>query len=313
MKIPTTIVTGSLGAGKTTIILNAIEQLPQDYNSVWLKNEYGDVNIDSELARLQNIQTTEVLNGCICCVLVGKLEEALKEIAQKYNPDRLIIETAGTAYPYPIIQRINKVEKLSVDGVINVVDALNYKEFLDDSYLGKKESKYVDVVIINKFGLIDDQQQYEVTEAVSGIYRGSQIVSTIDGKVDKDILFGIDSSLVIDDHIEDPEEEHEHNHDHDDGEERLHVHHLDEVEVFSFESEKLNLQKLQELLESLNPKKYFRIKGIVVDEKAYLLNYVLGRITIEELSGYSGSTRLTFMGKHIESEKYEVISTLQAF
>src|SRR5690242_204186 len=109
MKIPTTVVTGYLGAGKTTIILNLIKQLQEDYQVVWLKNEYGNLSIDSELAKEHNIEVKEMLNGCLCCVLVGKLKDALHEIIRDYTPDRIIIESSGTAYPLPIVLEINEI------------------------------------------------------------------------------------------------------------------------------------------------------------------------------------------------------------
>ena len=78
--IPVTVFTGFLGVGKTTIILSLIQRLPKSYNVVLLKNEFGDVKVDSELASESNVKVTEMLNGCLCCVLVGQMKVALLEI-----------------------------------------------------------------------------------------------------------------------------------------------------------------------------------------------------------------------------------------
>lgn len=305
--IPTTLFTGSLGAGKTTVIMNLIKQLPKEYSVVWLKNEYGDVNVDSELAKLQNIQTQEVLNGCICCVLIGRLEDALKEVIEKYSPDRLIIETAGSAYPYPIIQRINSLQTLKVDGVVNVVDALNYKSFIDDDYLTKQQAEFVDLVVINKLKLVDEQNAYEVEEYVRGIYTKSQIVLSRDGFVEQGLLIGIDSKLAQKARGLTSTGKHS-NH-------TKHIHHPDEVEVFSFTfkvNSLINLHKLEELLNALSPKKYYRIKGLVnTKSKSYLINYVLGRLDIQALESYKGDSKLTFMGKRILDQKDAIIIKLE--
>jgi len=102
MRIPVTVFTGFLGAGKTTIIINLLKQMPPDYKMVMLKNEFGNIEVDSKLVKDSNIKVTEMLNGCLCCILVGKLGNAINEILEKYSPDHILIETSGSAYPAPI-------------------------------------------------------------------------------------------------------------------------------------------------------------------------------------------------------------------
>jgi G3E family GTPase len=102
-KIPVTVFTGFLGAGKTTIILSLLKNVPPDYKIgkysrmshtirlltclilVVLKNEFGDVEVDSALVRESNIEVQEMLNGCLCCVLVGQMKNALLELKGKYQ------------------------------------------------------------------------------------------------------------------------------------------------------------------------------------------------------------------------------------
>ncbi|KAJ1676948.1 hypothetical protein EV182_007192, partial [Spiromyces aspiralis] len=97
--IPVTVFTGFLGAGKTTIIMDLLKSMPPNYNIVMLKNEFGDAETDSALVRESNIQVQEMTNGCLCCVLVGQMQSALLEMKEKFNPDRIIIETSGSAFP----------------------------------------------------------------------------------------------------------------------------------------------------------------------------------------------------------------------
>src|SRR2546430_913546 len=102
--IPITIVTGFLGSGKTTLILSLLPQLRAanpSYRLALLKNEFGDLAIDSQLASASAISAVqELLNGCICCNLVGQLGPALEELADSAAPpDRIVIETSGSAFP----------------------------------------------------------------------------------------------------------------------------------------------------------------------------------------------------------------------
>lgn len=84
MAIPITVFTGFLGAGKTSVILSLLPKLPKDYKVVLLKNEFGDVEVDSKLAQESSLTAvSEILNGCMCCVLVGQMQNALIEIRGK--------------------------------------------------------------------------------------------------------------------------------------------------------------------------------------------------------------------------------------
>ncbi len=125
--IPITILTGFLGSGKTTIILNLIPQLPTTYKLALLKNEFGDLAIDSLLASSSSISgVRELLNGCICCNLVGQLGDALDTLRTDVCPDRIIIETSGSAFPATLAMEVNRLARESgnfvLDGVISVVD-----------------------------------------------------------------------------------------------------------------------------------------------------------------------------------------------
>ncbi|GAB4285374.1 MAG: GTP-binding protein [Candidatus Dojkabacteria bacterium] len=195
MKIPITTITGTLGAGKTTIIRNIIKKLPESYKVVWVKNEYGDLNVDTILAKSKNIQTKEVINGCLCCVLIGKLKDAILEILKDYTPDRIIIETAGTAYPYPIIHEINEISGTKNDGVVKVVDALNFERLEDTSEFAKQQANYIDLIIINKINLAGEQKIEKVNDSIFEIYPDNPKIYTADGNVEPDLIFGLDLKI----------------------------------------------------------------------------------------------------------------------
>jgi G3E family GTPase len=291
-KIQTNVFLGNLGAGKTTIILSLIKQLPKDYKVVWLKNEYGDVNIDSELAKENNIKTAEIMNGCICCVLIGRLGDAIKEIQEKYNPERLIIETAGTAYPFPIINEINKNPNLDLDSILNVIDILNFDKFGDKGHLAREQAEYIDLVILNKVELAKEKFESEkiedILDEIYDLYPDTPKIESRNGEVDKEIILGIDSKL--------PELAGNNS------EELHHIHNDSEITSFSFENtdKTFTKEEIENLLRSLNPSDYYRIKGIIKLENDYfLLNYVYGRITWEKVKRYNGNSKITFIGKGI--------------
>lgn len=289
--IPVNIITGSLGAGKTTLILNLLNQLPKDYKVLWLKNEYGDVNIDSELGKLRNIQTTEILNGCLCCVLVGKLGNALEDIRDNYKIDRLFIETAGTAYPFPIVNEVNKIKEFRIDSLVKVVDCLNFEKIEDKTALARSQSKYIDLIVLNKQEEVEAAKVDHVEDEMYDLYPNVPIVKSIKGSLSKDLVLGVDSKNRI---IET-------------GDEKTHYH--DDYESFSISTEKdLDIEKLSEIMKSLNSSDFHRIKGIINidDNRAILLNYVLGRINLQEIKRIDTLSKINFIGKGISNLEQKI-------
>ena len=154
--IPVTCFTGFLGAGKTTAILGLIKQLPPTYKVVLLKNEYGDVEVDSLLAKESNITgVSEILNGCLCCTMVGLVENALLEIRDTMQPDRIIIESSGSAFPATLALRIRELESkgFKLDGVVTVIDCVNFTGYEDDSPSAKASTAFGDFVLIFSYKL----------------------------------------------------------------------------------------------------------------------------------------------------------------
>ncbi|KAF8518188.1 cobW-domain-containing protein [Gautieria morchelliformis] len=155
--VPVTVFTGFLGAGKTSIILSLLPQLPVDYKVVLLKNEFGDVEVDSQLAMQSSLTAvSEILNGCMCCVLVGQMKTALLEIKEKYYPDRIIIETSGSAFPATLAFQIRQLEEetnggFKLDAIVTVIDAENFTGYEDKSLTAKMQAQYTDLILLNKW------------------------------------------------------------------------------------------------------------------------------------------------------------------
>lgn len=148
MAIPITVFTGFLGAGKTSVILSLLPKLPKDYKVVLLKNEFGDVEVDSKLAQESSLTAvSEILNGCMCCVLVGQMQNALIEIRDKFHPDRIIIECSGSAFPATLAFQIRQLERdtdgdFKLDAIVTVVDAENFSGYEDTSPTARMQASY---------------------------------------------------------------------------------------------------------------------------------------------------------------------------
>lgn len=290
-KIPVTVFTGYLGSGKTTIILNLIKQLPKGYTVVMLKNEFGNTAVDSELARASNIGVKEYLNGCLCCVLIGKLGNALQELLDQYKPDHIIIETSGSAYPGPIAWEIRKMDSLRLNGLITVIDAINFEGYKDKSYTAKLQTKDTDLILINKHEGVDERKLDHVLDDVYELNPQTPKVRTDHGVINPDLIFGLDSKLF--ERLEDVAFETHHKDEH---------HHDHEVETFDMTFDKsLSKADFEKFLSSLAASDFYRIKGIVQFEDGFfVVNYVFGKWTIEPIV-YKGQSKLVFMGPSVKA------------
>lgn len=280
--IPITIVTGFLGSGKTTILLNLIPQLPSNYRLAILKNEFGDLAVDSELAAANSVSgVRELLNGCICCNLVGQLSDALNQLRDEVNPDRIVIETSGSAFPATLAMEVNRLAReqngdFVLDGVISVIDVENWQGYDDTSYTAKLQARYTDLIIFNKWESVPEERFDICLDRVGDLEVETAWVKSTKGKVDKDVLLGIDGALLSKEiqsgygcssldgdksnGVDDSHHHREHNHVED---------HQSEVEVLSASltatspSAVANLPQLMNFLLSAPKDEVYRIKGIV--------------------------------------------------
>ncbi|RKP09598.1 CobW/HypB/UreG, nucleotide-binding domain-containing protein [Thamnocephalis sphaerospora] len=191
--IPVTVFTGFLGAGKTTVILSLLQRIPKGYN-----NEFGDVEVDSALVRESNVQVQEMLNGCMCCVLVGQMKNALLELKEKYNPDRVIIETSGSAFPAPIAWQIREMagDGFTLDAILTVVDCVNFTGYEDTSYTAKMQAKYTDMILFTKHTLVDEYQLDKVIDHVNELNTDTpKLRVDPDQGLSPDVAFGLDTTL----------------------------------------------------------------------------------------------------------------------
>ncbi|CAK9779746.1 putative cytoplasm protein [Cutaneotrichosporon oleaginosum] len=199
--IPVTCFTGFLGAGKTTTILGLLGQLPKDYKVVLLKNEYGDVEVDSLLAQQSNITgVSEILNGCLCCTMVGLVENALIEIRDKFKPDRIIIESSGSAFPATLALQIRSLEPqgFKLDGVVTVIDCVNFRGYEDDSPSAKLQAQYTDLHILSKHEEVSEREFDILLDRLGDLTDSTPHVKISREKpLTPELVFGLDSTLFL--------------------------------------------------------------------------------------------------------------------
>ena len=262
-KIPITLLTGYLGAGKTTL-MNHILSNQQGYKVAVIVNDIGEVNIDSSLIQKGGIVQEEdaslvpLTNGCICCTLKVDLMKQIAELAQSGKFDYILIEASGICEPLPIVQTISMMDGsvpdsdvppiVRLDCVVTVVDALRLvDEFAGgDKLMGDvdeedienlliQQIEFCSTIVINKVDEVSKEDLDKVRAVVKALQPKAKIIETNYAKVDlKDVLdtkqFDLEKTYSSAGWIaefekeEDDDHEHEHHHDHDDHE---HEHHHD--------------------------------------------------------------------------------------
>lgn len=192
-KIPVQIITGFLGSGKTTLLNRLIQQAHPEKILV-IENECGDLNVDGGLVIKEVEEVVELSDGCLCCTLSSELVRVLMEARHRRDQyDRLIIETTGIADPNSILQVFLKEEKIrevfELQQVVCLVDAVQIKQWLEESEEALRQVSVSDVVLINKTDLVDADAIPELEKLIEGINPYSKVFKTVAGRMDtKEIL-----------------------------------------------------------------------------------------------------------------------------
>ncbi len=245
-KIPTTIVTGFLGAGKTTLIRHLLENA-RGRRLALLVNEFGDVGVDGEILRGCGVENcpdeniVELANGCICCTVADDFAPAIEYLLSRpQKPEHIIIETSGLALPKPLVKAFDWPSirsRLTVDGVVTVVDgaAVAAGRFADDpaAVAAQRQSDpaldhdnpleevfedqllCADMIVLNKTDLMSDAECAAIrAQIAAALPRAVKIVATSEGRVDPEVLLGLEAAAEDDVHARkshhDDEEEHDH-------------------------------------------------------------------------------------------------------
>ena len=247
------IISGFLGAGKTTLIKKLIKEALGGEKVVLIENEFGEIGIDGGFLKEAGIEITEMNSGCICCTLVGDFGAALRDVITKYSPDRIIIEPSGVGKLSDVIKAVADVKKdfddVELNSFITVADAgkttmymKNFGEFFNDqienanTIILSRTAKTPEIKLDKAVAAIKEHNDKAVIITTDwDSLTGKQILDTMEkaaGEV-KDLLFTKEELEICEHHHHDHEHDddhecchgHHHEHEHDDDHECCHGHH----------------------------------------------------------------------------------------
>ena len=222
------IISGFLGAGKTTLIRKLIEEVFQGEKLVLIENEYGEVGIDGGFLKDSGIQISEMNSGCICCTLVGDFDKNLREVIDKYTPDRILIEPSGVGKLSDVMTSVIKLEDeldVKLNGLVTVVNALKAKKQMKAfGEFFNNQIEFATTIILSRTQDADDAKLEECVKDMQALNSKAAIITTpwdsIKGETILKVLEGQDNlEAKTMAEAEHEEHEHHHHHHHEDGEE----------------------------------------------------------------------------------------------
>ena len=228
------IISGFLGAGKTTFIQKLLSDALKGENVVLIENEFGEIGVDSGFLKNAGIEIREMNQGCICCSLVGDFESSLKEVIEQYHPERILIEPSGVGKLSDILSAVKTVSEnldVKLDGAVTVVDATkaklynkNFGEFFDD------QIRFATSVVLSRMDIASGEKAQEAVNIVRGINPHANLITTaltelsgeklleIIGKeenLEEELLAEVKAKAAHHhEHHHDHEHHHEHHHEH---------------------------------------------------------------------------------------------------
>lgn len=314
------IISGFLGAGKTTFIKKMIDEAFKGEQIVLIENEFGEVGIDGGFLKDAGIQITEMNSGCICCSLVGDFGKNLNEVITKYHPDRILIEPSGVGKLSDVMKSVIDIEKeqpVKLNALVTVVNALKAsKQMKAFGEFFNNQIEYATTVILSRSQNATPEQLEFCVKQIQALnpkasvittdwdaIKGEQILKTMEGQDNLEMKVLAEAR-----HAQD-EAEHHHHHNHDDHDHEHEHHHADDV-FTSWGKEtphKFERAKLEEILKQfVEDDKILRSKGMVegTDGKWIYFDMVPGEYEIRDGEpDYTG--RIVVIGTDIHEHELE--------
>ena len=236
------IISGFLGAGKTTLIKKLLKDAFQGEQVVLIENEFGEIGIDGGFLKEAGIEIREMNSGCICCSLVGDFGASLKEVISKYHPDRILIEPSGVGKLSDVIKAVQGVEEetgLVLNSYTTVVDAKKCKMYMRNfGEFFNNQVEYAGAIIMSRTDIVDEAKAQASLELLREINSKAAIITTpiekLEGKKLLEVMehpVSLADELLAEEevcpecgHVHEHGEHHHHDHDHEEHEHHHHDH-----------------------------------------------------------------------------------------
>ena len=308
---------GFLGSGKTTLAKHLLAHRERGQKTAVIVNEFGEVGVDGDILRGDNVDVVELNSGCLCCTLRGSLMLAVEELREKSHVDRVIVEATGVAQPAELLDTLSDTtgaEGVEVGPLVTVVDAFKFPKLLTmlgDFYVDQIEN--ADVIIVNKVDLVQPAQLEEVARQLRGLNPGADLIFAEQGRVRPEELFERPASELIERLLREGREGgappsppgHAHGHGHHDHDHGGDPHADAPVQSFVVRgSGNATRAGIERFFRSLGDEVY-RAKGFLhVDGEPSLVQYSLGQLEVSA-SAAQPAEAVVFIGNGMDRAALE--------
>lgn len=304
------VITGFLGVGKTTMLLNTVKKYFSDRKVAIVVNEFGDIGVDGNILSNVYSEVLEISEGCICCQLAQEFESGVIEIMNKYDPEIIFVETSGASEPFPIFLSLQNLG-IAVEGVICVVDSKNIASYIDNS-TAKYQIGGSNIIVLNKTDLVTSIELETVKQNVIAIKEEYNIKNNLTGKMifDRYVIDYAQQGLLskevfegvyrVDDIVGLANEYQQNDH----------TTRASITQKVAYLKENIEFSDVDKILNSL-PKSIYRVKGVVKTKDVpnpIVINYSFGDVSFEELDSYTQPSIMIFIGENIDKDVDQLVA-----